>query len=177
MKKIISMLGTGLGLIVGVPILLVACILYLLYVPFDMIRYHKMPYYQNLKHKYEFFLTSSDVVKLYNRIAREQLPIEYFENEDFEYFVKGGQVLVCGWGYDGFEEINGEWFFLLDGECNTKMTMKETLENEADLFKPEHKCLPAKFLIFYENMEDAEEIEQAKNCPYFYCVPSINADI
>jgi hypothetical protein len=51
-------------------------------------------------------------------------------------------VLLCGWGYDGFEQVDGEWFFVLDGECNTKMTMKETLENEADLLKPEHNaCL------------------------------------
>ena len=86
-----------------------------------------MPYYKDFKIKYQFFITSRDVVKIYNRIVREQLPIEYIKNNDFEYFVKDGQVLLCGWSYDGFEQVDGEWFFVLDCECNTKMTMKETL--------------------------------------------------
>lgn len=136
-----------------------------------------MPYYKDFKNKYRFFITSRDVVKIYNRIVREQLPIEYIKNNDFEYFVKDGQVLLCGWGYDGFEQIDDEWFFILDGECSTKMTMKETLENEADLLKPEHKCLPAKFLVFYNDITDAEKFEQAKECPYFHCVFSVDEDI
>ena len=103
--------------------------------------------------------------------------IEYIKNNDFEYFVKDGQVLLCGWGYDGFEQVDGEWFFVLDGECNTKMTMTETLDNEKDLLKSEHKCLPAKFLIFYNDITDAEKFEQAKECPYFHCVFSVDEDI
>ena len=177
MKKFLSILGTGLGIIIGVPITLVVCVGYLLFVPFDIIRYHRMPYYKDFKIKYQFFITSGDVVKIYNRIVREQLPIEYIKNNDFEYFVKDGQVLLCGWGYDGFEQVDGEWFFVLDGECNTKMTMKETLENDADLLKPEHKCLPAKFLVFYNDITDAEKFEQAKECPYFHCVFSVDEDI
>ena len=76
-----------------------------------------------------------------------------------------------------FEQVDGEWFFVLDGECNTKMTMKETLENDVDLLKPEHKCLPAKFLFFYNDITDAEKFEQAKECPYFHCVFSVDEDI
>jgi len=177
MKKILSTLGTWLGIIIGIPILLIACVGYLLFVPFDVIRYHRMPYYKDFKNKYHFFITSRDVVKIYNRIIREQLPIEYIKNNDFEYFVKDGQVLLCDWGYDGFEQINDEWFFVFDGECNTKMAMQETLENEKDLLKPEHRGLPAKFLIFYKDITDAEIFEQAKECPYFHCVLPENEDI
>ena len=141
MKKFLSILGTGLGIIIGVPITLVVCVGYLLFVPFDIIRYHRMPYYKDFKIKYQFFITSRDVVKIYNRIVREQLPIEYVKNNDFEYFVK------------------------------------ETLENEADLLKPEHKCLPAKFLVFYNDITDGEKFEQAKECPYFHCVFSVDEEI
>lgn len=49
-----------------------------------------MPYYKDLKNKYQFFITSKDIVKIYNHIAKEQLPIGYFKNNDFEYFVKDG---------------------------------------------------------------------------------------
>ena len=177
MKKLLGVLGNVLGIVVGVPILLMVCVGYLLFVPFDIIRYYRMPYFKDFKTKYEFFLTSSDVVKIYNRIVREQLSIQYVKNNDYEYFIKDGQVLLCGWGYDGFEQVDGEWFFVLDGECNTKMTMKETLENEADLLKPEHKALPAKFLISYDDVTDAEKFKKAKECPYFHCVFSADEEI
>ena len=116
-------------------------------------------------------------MKIYNRTAKEQLPIEYIKNNDFEYFVKDGQVLLCGWGYEGFEQVDGEWFFILDSECDTKMPMEETIGNEKNLLKTEHKCLPAKFLIFYNDITDAEKFEQAKECPYFHCVFSVDEDI
>jgi len=170
MKRVLNILGIGLAIIIGVPILFVVCIGYSLFVPFDIIRYHRMPYYKDFGIKYEFFITSKDIVQIYNRIVREHLPIEYIKNNDFEYFVKENQVLLCGWGYDGFEQVDGEWFFVLDNECDNKMTMKEVLENEMDLLKPEHRCLPAKFLIFYNDITDAEKVEQAKECPYFHCV-------
>ena len=54
--------------------------------------------------------------------------------------------------------------------------MKETLDSETDLIKPEHKCLRAKFLIFYSDITDAEKFEQAKKCPYFHCVFSVDKD-
>jgi hypothetical protein len=72
---------------------------------------------------------------------------------------------------------NGEWFFILVGENNTQMAMKETLGNEVDLLKPEHRDLPAKFLIFYNDVTDAEKFERAKACPYFHCVFSGDEDL
>ena len=177
MKKLLGVLGNVLGIVVGVPILLIVCVGYLLFVPFDIIRYYRMPYFKDFKTKYEFFLTSSDVVKIYNRIVREQLSIQYVKNNDYEYFIKDGQVLLCGWGNDEFDQIDGEWFFILDGESKSKMAMKEVLENEKDLLKLEHKALPAKFLISYDDITDAEKFEKAKECPYFHCVFSVDEDI
>ena len=176
MKKILSILRTGVCILIGILIFLIMCIGYLLFVPFDIIRYHRMPYYKDCKVKYQFFITSMDIVKIYNRIVREQLPIEYFRNNDFEYLVKDNQVLLCGWSYEGFEQADGEWFFVLDDEYNpdSKMTMKETLEIEIELLRPEHKSLPAKFLIFYNDITDADKFEKAKECPYFHCVFSVD---
>ena len=173
MKKFISFVGTVIAMIIGIPILLIVCIVYLLFVPFDIIRYHRMPYYKDLKNKYEFFITSGDAVKIYNHIVRENLPIEYVKNNGFEYFIKDGQVLLCGWGYDGFVQTDGEWFFVLDGEYSNQTAMKEILNNEKELLKSEHKSLSAKFLFFYNDITDDEKIEQAKECPYFHCVFSV----
>lgn len=179
MKKVFGVLGKGLGVVIGVPILLIVCIGYLLYVPFDIIRYHKMPYYKDFKNKYRFFITSRDVVKIYNRIAREQLPIEYIKNNDFEYFVKDGQVLLCDWGNEDFEQVDNEWFFNLDDDYGgaTTKTMEQALAGEKELLNPAHQNLPAKFLISYDGITDAERFEKAKECPYFYCVFSTDEDL
>ena len=176
MKAFLSDLGTYAFFTLCVPFLLVAVIGYLLFVPFDMIRYYKMPYYKDTKNKYDFFLTSSDVVKIYNRMARGQMPIEYVKNNDFEYFIKDGQVLLLGWGFDGFEQIEDDWFFAMDG-VDIKIAMNEILDDDTEKLKPEHRDLPVKFLIFYNDITDAEKFEQAKECPYFHCVFSVNEDI
>lgn len=179
MTKILDILGQGLGLIILIPILLVISIGYLLFVPFDIIRYHKMPYYKDFGIKYQLFITSSDIVQIYNHIVREQLPIEYVKNNDFEYFVKDGQVLLCGWGNEDFAQTDNEWVFNLDDDCGdtTTQTMEQALAEEKGLLKPEHQELPAKFLIFYNDITDAEEFEKAKECPYFYTVFSVENDI
>ena len=166
-------LRNGLCVIISISIALLVCIVYALFIPFDIIRYHRMAYYRDFKIKYRIFLTSNDVVKLYNRIVREKLPIAYFKNHDLEYFVKDGQVLLCGWGYDGFEESDGQWYFVLDEERNTQITMLEVIEDESEHLKPEHKDLPVRFLVFYSDMTDTESAEQAKKCPYFYYASSV----
>ena len=71
MKKLLRIMGTGLAVVVGIPLFLLACIGYLLFVPFDILRYHRMPYYRNLKVRYRCFITSSEVVRLYNRMVNE----------------------------------------------------------------------------------------------------------
>ena len=170
MKKVLYTLGMCLCVVVGIPILLLLCVGYLLYVPFDFIRYRRTPYYKDLGAKYEFFVSSRDIVKLYNRTVREKLPIQYFNHEGFEYFVKDGQVLLCGWGGVSFDEGMGEWIFILGEEKYTTMPMKEVLENEVALIKPEHRSLPAKFLVFYNDITDRAKFDYATLCPYFYCV-------
>ncbi len=179
MKSFLTMLLHGLALIIIVPIILILVIGYLIYLPFDIIRYHKMPYYKDFKVKYCLFLTSRDVVKLYNRIVKERLPIEYVNYNDFEYFVKDNQVLLCDWGNEDFEQIDDEWVFSLDDDSGDKTTkvMEEALTEEKALLKPEHQNLPAKFLLFYNDITDAEEFEKAKECPYFYTVFSVENDI
>ena len=69
-----------------------------------------------------------------------------------------------------FEQENGEWFFVLDTENDTKMAMQEALDADRELLKPEHRGYPAKFLIFYSDITDADDFELAKQCPYLHCV-------
>ena len=176
MKKVLNVLGIGVAIIIGVPIILVVVVMYLLFVPFDIIRYHAMPYYKDFKNKYHFFITSRDVVKIYNHIVREHLPIEYIKNNDFEYFVKDGQVLLCGWGNEQFEQIDDDWCFIMEEESDIpeKTPIQDVLSEEIEKLKYEHRCLPIKFLILYEDITDADIFEKAKECPYFYCCFSVD---
>lgn len=71
MKKLLEGLGLLLGILIGIPIFFLVCIGYLLYVPFDILKYHKMPYYRDLRHKYKFLITKQDAVKFYNYAAKQ----------------------------------------------------------------------------------------------------------
>lgn len=85
---------------------------------------------------------------------------------------------MCGWGNEDFKNVDGEWFFISDEESDTaEITMKEAMSEEIELIKPEHRDLPAKFLIIYEDVADAGEFERAKKCPYFRCVFSADQEL
>ena len=174
MKKFLSDLGIYALLILLVPILVLMLIGYLIFVPFDIIRYHTMPYYKDLKYKYQFFITSRAVVKIYNRIVTEKLPVQYVRNNDYEYFIKESQVLLCE-VYDDFILQDSEYFFVVDDQPICKIS--EALEDEIAQLKPEHQNLPAKFLIVYDDVVDSEKFEQAKECPYFQCIYSLDEKI
>lgn len=167
MKKLLDFLGGCLGLVIAIPVAVIIGIILVVCLPFDILRYYQMPYYKNLKKKYKFYITNSDVVQMYNRIVRKQLPMEYADSDGYEYFVKDGQVLLCDWSGSNFEQREGEWYFELE---DTTIPVTELLDSEKNLRKPEHRELPAKFLMFYDDITDAERFEQAKECPYFYCV-------
>ncbi len=172
-------LGIIFGTIIAIPILMIVAIGYLLFVPFDIIRYHKMPYYKDFNKKYRFFITSKDIVQLYNKIVKENLPIEYYCNNNFEYFVKDNQVLICDWSHEKFEEIEEQWYFDIEcesGDVSSKL-MSDVLLEEVENVLPEHKELPAKFVMFYSEVKDAEIFEEARKCPYFYCVFSVQTDL
>lgn len=168
MKKFLGNILLAIGIVIGVPILLIVSIGYLFYVPFDIVRYHKMPYYIDLKRKYEFFITSSEAVKVYNHITREKLPMKYFKNEDFEYFVKDEEALICGWSHCDFERKNDEWYFFFDGDEDRAMSTNEIIELDSEQLLPEHQGLPVKILMICEE-GDAERMEKIKECPRFHC--------
>ena len=170
MEKLLNAVKSIFCIIIGILFALIFAIGYLIFLPFDIIRYHRMPYYRDLKKKFHIFITSNDIVKFYNHAVKKKFPIQYFENQDTEYFILGDIVLLCGWSYEGFEQVDGEWYFRLDGECQTTLPMADALAEEKELLLPEHREMDAKFLIFYNDVTDADQFEKAKTCPYFYCI-------
>ena len=170
MRKILDILFMVIAVVIGIPIVLIVCIGYSIYLPFDIVRYHKMPYYTDLKNKYELFITIRDVVKIYNYIAREKLPIEYYKNADMEYFVKDGEVLLCGWSDMELEKDGDEYFFLLDAETDGRISVQEIRESDGALLKPEHQDLPIKIVMMYDDATDNGKLELARESLDFYCI-------
>ena len=170
MKKLLEKILLIIGIIITLPILLIACIGYVFYVPFDIIGYHKMPYYKDMRKKYEFFITSRDAVKFYNYITNENLSIEYFINEEYEYFVKDDAVLLCGWSKEEFEKEGEDWCCIYAGNDEDKsMSVQEIIELDHERLRPEHKGLPVKILMIY-NKKELEKLEQMKESQLFYCI-------
>ncbi len=180
-KKTAEKVLTYIAVIPILLLLLIGLVLYLLFVPFDILRYHRMPYYKKTKKKYKFFITSKDIVLLYNKIKQKNLPIEYFCNNECEYFIKDNVVLLPGWYYDSIEEKDGKWCFLFDYDSESEeknatipTPMKHVLTEEFASIREEHKCLPGKFLVFYNDITDAQKFELFKKCPFFHAVNSID---
>jgi hypothetical protein len=176
MKTVLRFFGNLFGGILCVLVFSIVCIGYLFYIPFDFIYYRKTPYYKDFKVKYRCFLTSGLVLNLYNRIKKDNLPIEYVKYNDFEYFIKDNTVLLPDWENEDFEVIDGEWIFSLDDDSGDKTTkpMEEALAEEKELLNPEHQNLPTKFIVLYDHLTDGEDFEKAKECPYFYTAFSID---
>ena len=170
--KIIKKILTFVIMLFFVILLIPMMIGYFLYVPFDIIRYHRMPYYKDTKEKYRFFITSRSLVKVYNLIKKNNLSISYVENENFEYFIKDGTVLLCDWieSAEIFDEKDGEWVYsdASEGEY-AGLFLKDILEEERKNLKKEHQKFPIRILVFCGEVTDAERWEKLKPCPYFAC--------
>ena len=174
MNKVRNIFRTSFVVISCVIVILLIIPFTLLFSPFEMLCYHQMPYYKDLKKKYHLFITMDIEVRIYNHIIREQLPIQYFRNDKSEYYMKEGQILLCGWSNEKIEQVGEEWYSFITDEDDNPMAIKDLLELERELLEPIHKDLQAKYLVFYDKITDANEFEKAKKCPYFYCVYSMD---
>ncbi len=164
-------MALGILLIILMPLIIVYLIIHF---TVESIRYRKTPYYKKFKKKYMTLVTSTDAVKLYNRMVTENLPMEHFVSGDYEYFVKDGVVLICGWTYTEVETADGEWIFNVEYESEDykKLIVKDVIDEETANLKDEHKLLPVKIINAYGESDEAKT-ERLKECPYLYPVRSI----
>ncbi len=162
-----------------IPLFLLIFILfvgYVLYAPFEMILYYHSPYYKRTGKRYAPFLMATVYVRLYNRIAKHGLPIEYASNDGLEYFIKDGAVYLVDWCEEVIDEQNGEWGFEVDEDSGdvSFVSAWETLKSEREHIKEEHRDMLIYFLIFTDDDPDDELIGRAKECPYFRFAKSVS---
>ncbi len=160
-------------LIILLPLLLVIGALYLVYIPFDIINYHRMAYYRDNKDKYSIFITARDTVKVYNQISKKNLPWTYVRNDSIEYFIKEGNVILTDWSSTDLD-YDTEWYFdLQESGDASRFSVEEAISQDMLLVNNEDKEKPAKILLIETNSSGNYDFEKAKECPYFYCVPSV----
>ncbi len=184
LNNIFASLLVGVCVIFAIPLL----IIYGLYLPIALIRYYRSPYYKDQKKKFTVAFALSDVIRLYNRIKKENLPITYAANGDFEYFIKDDTVLLLEWPFEYFDEIDGEWRFYCDGTDDPDMSdksenpaeikdtepedetvaMEDILAESREKLKEEHRDLPIRFVCLDGGNHD-EGFEKALQCPYMAC--------
>ncbi len=162
-----------------IPLFILIIILfvgYVLYAPFEMIRYYRSPYYKRTARKYAPFIMATASFRLYNRIVKYNLPIEYVLNDGLEYFIKDGAVYLVDWCEEVIEEQNGEWGFETDEDSGdvSFVSAWETLKREREHLKEEHRDMLVYFLIFEDDDPNDEEIERMKQCPYFHFSKSVS---
>lgn len=170
MKKLPYPLKVVVGIVIGLPTILITLVFFAFAIPIDMFRFRRTQYFKNLKAKYKFNKVSSDIVKIYNAIAEGKLDFEYCSFDDYEYFLRDGELLLPGFSLEYFAAFEGDWYFITDGEKPTEeLKISRVIENELELLSPEHMSMPAKLLMLKSNAED-DAFETAKSCPYFCCV-------
>lgn len=160
----------ALGLIIGPPVIVLTILFCAVAIPVDIIHYHTTRYYKEQKHKYKFGRGFSREVKLYDYIARKKLPVEYFDNDGYEYFVKDGVVLLTSFINEELDEDYDKWYYIQDEDPCLMYEVPEIIESEHEYLYPQHGSLPAKLLYF---CDDEEEHRKAKDYPYFCCLRKI----
>ena len=175
MRKVL----TKIGYLFSIPFLFIAVVLFsaalMLYVPIDYIKYKKSPYYKIERKKYDTFDAVSKTFKLYNIIAKNNLPIKYINDPTTEgiggRFVYNKTLIIIAlsdWVYK-----DGCWKFKIDEDDENLipfgLTFDEDIEQEieaANHVAGDIICEDAVILI------KADMIEYPENLPW----EEINAD-
>lgn len=164
MKRVAITIGKCALFVVFVPLLLLVLIFFLLYLPFDCIRYKRSRYYKDLRIKYRFLEGLSKEVALYNVIKEHDLPIEHIRYEDIDYFRYRDTLILYYLSpvFDGGQNI---WTVEIEDEyVSIEQEMAEELEEFGKRIG-EGICTKAIALVDRSEIYDGD-IENAENCPF-----------
>ncbi len=186
MEAIKNAASTVFLYIIGTICLILFFIFAVFYIPVDYIRYKRSPYYKIERIKYSFFDGTGDGFKLYNEIAENELPIEYFQDPKKEAvslgkFVYNGILLISdccyNFTYNPEEEKWGWWDEGEDGDEESKddgeerqliMGLDEFIKeeiNSANTAMGKEICSRAVVVTCEKNIEN--NLEEARKEPRF----------
>lgn len=136
MKKAKTLVTNAIFIIITLPLLVLAAVYLILLIPFDYIRYKKSFYYKNEKQKYTLFAGTNENFKVYNAIAKCNLPIQYIKHPQDDsigsgWFAYGKTLLIMNFldfEYDEQREIWTSWQEDDDGKNVDLMQLDEFIE-------------------------------------------------
>ena len=116
MKGVLRTIGKFFSTFFGLVVALFVGIGFLLYLPFDYVKYKVSPYYKTFRKKYKLYSGMSSHFDIYNVVLEHQLPIEYIENPtcdrlSYGWFVCDKTLLIpsaVSWEY---RQETEEWFY------------------------------------------------------------------
>lgn len=120
-KKMLTVIGTIVLFMILSPIivfgLLCALIVWVIHAPGEWKSYRKSPYYRDTQKRFHFGITNSAYYRFYNATIERGLPIQYFCQEELEYFIYDDAIYM----FPNFEEMDigdesVEWEVLDDGD-------------------------------------------------------------
>lgn len=148
------------------------CCLFIL--PFDYIKYKRSPYYKNERKKYNLFAAQGTHFRIYNDIAKYDLPLRFIPHPTVEsvecgWFVLGNTLVLAGdfsFDYFDIDPKSQAWACCYDDEEDDKqilLTLDELIDNELQEFNRlvgQPVCTDAVVLIDIDNIEN---YDMAKN--------------
>ena len=169
MKKVFSELWTGIvaaftAIIFGIAVLFM--------LPFDYIKYKRSHYYKKERKKYEPYAGSGYYFNMNNAIAKNDLPIQYFENPHNNSFTCGWFVLnnilivlpIFPFEYDP-DSQTWSCFIKDDEQKNIIMTLDEYMETaiqDANELAGQVICSDAVILIDGDYIEPVDMAKKDK---------------
>ena len=155
-------------------VILLAGIFLLFYIPIDLLKYLHSPYYQTTKEKYTFLCDLSPYFKLYNVIAENSLPVDFYRNKNvkinaFGYFVFK-DTLILNDHIPHFDKSEQDWFVSQSENDGSDILVKLhfVIQNEMDeanrtIGQP--VCEKAVLLVEKDAL-DKDDLKEADSVPY-----------
>ncbi len=156
-------LRTNTIFIITLPLLILA-------VPFDYIKYKKSFYYKNEKQKYFLFAGTNENFKIYNEIAKCNLPIQYIKHPkdgsiESGWFAYGKTLLIMSYlnfEYDEQREMWTSWQEDDDGKNSDLMLLNELIEIELQEKNELIGGTPYENAVVWISVDSLSDVERAK---------------
>ena len=171
MKRTSSKIFDYLMCIIFIPILILVVIGFILYLPFDYIKYKYSRFYKDYKEKYTMFSGMSQYFEMYNAVKESGLPIEYIRNKNVDnaygYFVYEKTLLIFDYCLF-YDEYYQKWAVVESNEedrekfCSVE-EMVEVMLDEVNEFMGEKACNKAIVLVDLSELHD-EYVDKVQEC-------------
>lgn len=173
MKKVLGNILLAILVPIGTILYGLCCIIIL---PFDYIKYKRSLYYKNERKKYQMFAAQGIYLKIYNEVAKNDLPLRFIPHPTVDsvecgWFVLGSTLVLPGdfsFDYIAIDPESQVWACCCDSEEDDKqilLSLDELIDNELQEYNHlvgQPVCTDAVVFIEKDNIEDYDMAKMEK---------------